>query len=207
MLTRELEETLSHAVDEAVRHKHEFVTLEHLLYALLEDSSARDILFNCGAQIDELARALEEYFDKDLEKMPSDVRTMPELTSTFQSTISYAVLQAEGSGQPAVDGGNILAALYQAEQSYAVYLLQQQGVMRLDILNYIAHGISKIDPIDSLPEGIDEDDLEISGEQPRKKPLESFCLELVAKAAAGEIDPIVGRAAEIERTIQVLCRR
>src|SRR6185436_5678408 len=159
MLTRELEETLSYAVDEAVKHKHEFVTLEHLLYALLEDTAAREILFNCGAQLDELARALEEYFDKHLEKMPADVKSMPELTSTFQSTISYAVLQAEGSGQAAVDGGNILAALYQAEQSYAVYLLLQQGVTRLDILNYIAHGISKIDSGDSdrfIPDGIED---------------------------------------------------
>ncbi|MFL6373206.1 MAG: Clp protease N-terminal domain-containing protein, partial [Pyrinomonadaceae bacterium] len=123
MLTRELEETLSHAVDEAVKHKHEFVTLEHLLFALLEDSSARNILFHCGAQIDELARALEEYFENVLEKMPANVKMMPELTSTFQSTINYADLQAQGSGQGAVDGGNILAALYQAEQSYAVYLL------------------------------------------------------------------------------------
>src|SRR4051812_47709039 len=146
MLTRELEETLSFAVDEAVRHKHEFVTLEHLLFALLEDASAREILFNCGAQIDELARALQEYFGDVLEKVPETAKTsMPELTSTFQSTISYAVLQAEGSGQGAVDGGNILAAMYQAEQSYAVYLLMQQGVTRLDILNYISHGISKID--------------------------------------------------------------
>src|SRR3954466_9448785 len=158
MLTRELEETLSYAVDEAVKHKHEFVPLEHLLYALLEDTAAREILFNCGAQLDELARALEEYFDSVLEKMPADVRTMPELTSTFQSTISYAVLQAEGSGQAAVDGGNILAALYQAEQSYAVYLLLQQGVTRLDILNYIAHGISKVDSQNPFSEPFDEDD-------------------------------------------------
>lgn len=208
MLTRELEETLSFAVDEAVKHKHEFVTLEHLLYALLEDTAAREILFNCGAQLDELARALEEYFDNVLEKLPADVRTMPELTSTFQSTISYAVLQAEGSGQDAVDGGNILAAIYQAEQSYAVYLLQQQDISRLDILNYIAHGISKLDPLAGIPEGVeDEDDLEGPGSQQKKKPLESFCVELVARAAAGEIDPIVGRTAEIERTIQVLCRR
>src|SRR5437868_1651903 len=141
MLTRELEETLSYAVDEAVKHKHEFVTLEHLLYALLEDSSARNILFHCGAQIDELARALEEYFENVLEKMPADAKTMPELTSTFQSTISYAVLQAEGSGQGAVDGGNLLAALYQAEQSYAVYLLKQQGITAYDILRFISHGI------------------------------------------------------------------
>ena len=211
MLTRELEETLSHAVDEAVRHKHEFVTLEHLLYALLEDSSARDILFHCGALIDELARALEEYFENVLEKMPPDVKTMPELTSTFQSTISYAVLQAEGSGQGAVDGGNILAAIYQAEQSYAVYLLLQQGVTRLDILNFISHGISKIDHgvDDNFPmfESGDDDEFDPEGSGQKKKPLESFTTELVAKAAAGEIDPIVGRNAEIERTIQVLCRR
>ena len=210
MLTRELEETLSFAVDEAVRHRHEFVTLEHLLFALLEDAAAREILFNCGAQIDEIGRALQEYFEKTLEKMPEGSKTMPELTSTFQSTISYAVLQAEGSGQPAVDGGNILASMYQAEQSYAVYLLLQQGVSRLDILNYISHGISKVDFGESLPDGIDDDEFDggpMGGGQSRKKPLESFTVELVAKAASGQIDPIVGRSAEIERTIQGLCRR
>jgi ATP-dependent Clp protease ATP-binding subunit ClpA len=209
MLTRELEETLSSAVDEAVKHRHEFVTLEHLLYALLDDSSARDILFNCGAQIDELARALADYFEGVLEKMPPDAKAMPELTSTFQSTISYAVLQAEGSGQGAVDGGNILAALYQAEQSYAVYLLLQQGVSRLDILNYISHGISKVDHPDflGLPDRADDDELDPANSQQRKKPLESFTTELVQRARDGGIDPIVGRNAEIERTIQVLCRR
>ncbi len=207
MLTRELEETLNIAVKEAVKHKHEFVTLEHLLFALLDDDAAQEILFNCGAHIDELNRALQEYFDNVLEKMPADIKTMPELTSTFQSTISYAVLQAEGSGQPAVDGGNILAALYQAEQSYAVYLLLQQNVSRLDILNYISHGISKVDSGDFMPDFDVEDDFEGPFDATRRKPLESFCVELVARAEAGEIDPIVGRMAEIERTIQVLCRR
>lgn len=207
MLTRELEETLNTAVKEAVKHKHEFVTLEHLLFALLDDTAAQEILFNCGAHIDELNRALLEYFDNVLEKMPADIKTMPELTSTFQSTISYAVLQAEGSGQPAVDGGNILAALYQAEQSYAVYLLLQQNVSRLDILNYIAHGISKVDSGDFIPDFDIDDEFDGPLDTGRRKPLESFCVELVARAAAGEIDPIVGRMAEIERTIQVLCRR
>ena len=208
MLTRELEETLSFAVDQAVKHKHEFVTLEHLLFALLEDRTAYEILFNCGAQVEEIGRALEEYFNNVLEKIPASANQMPELTSTFQSTIQYAVLQAEGSGQPAVDGGNILAALYQAEQSYAVYLLLQQGVTRLDILNYIAHGISKIESGEAVHEGIDEEELtEGVPQPPRKKPLESFTVELVERAGRGEIDPIVGRAAEIERTIQVLCRR
>ena len=207
MLTRELEETLSNAVDEAVRHRHEYVTLEHLLFALLEDNSAREILHNCGAQLDELARALEEYFQNVLEKMPENAKHMPELTSTFQTTIQYAVLQAEGSGQGSVDGGNILAAIYQAEQSYAVYLLLQQGITRLDILNYIAHGISKVEPGEPLPEGIDDEDIPEGAQPQRRNPLESFTVELVERAANGEIDPIVGRAAEIERTIQVLCRR
>ncbi len=205
MLTRELEETLSFAVDEAVKHKHEYVTLEHLLFALLEDAAAREILFHCGARIDEIGRALQEYFNSALEKMPPGAKAMPELTSTFQSTISYAVMQEEGSGQGAVDGGNILAALYQAEQSYAVYLLLQQGVTRLDILNYISHGISKVDHGEPLPDGVEDEEFDTPAQ--RKKPLESFTVELVAKAAAGEIDPIVGRTAEIERTIQVLCRR
>ena len=207
MLTRELEQTLSLAVDEAVRHKHEFVTMEHLLFALLEDPAGRDVLLSCGAEIDEIARALQEYFEGVLEKVPGEEKVMPELTNTFQSTISYAVLQAEGSGQPSVDGANILAALYQAEQSYAVYLLLQQGITRLDVLNYIAHGISKVDPADMLPDPDFDEDQEMPPGSQRKKPLESFTVELVAKAAAGLIDPIVGRSEEIERTIQVLCRR
>ncbi|HEY8560272.1 MAG TPA: ATP-dependent Clp protease ATP-binding subunit ClpA [Pyrinomonadaceae bacterium] len=212
MLTRELEETLSYAVDEAVKYKHEYVTLEHLLFALLEDNAARDILFNCGARIEEIASSLEEYFRDTLEKMPAGTQTMPELTATFQSTIQYALLQAEGSGQKTVDGGNILAALYQADQSYAVYLLKQQGITRLDILNYIAHGISKVDQnfeFDGMGEGDDEEQFaeERAAGGKRKKPLESFTEELVKLAREGKIDPIIGRAEEIERTIQVLCRR
>lgn len=211
MLTRELEETLSYAVDEAVKHKHEYVTLEHLLYALLEDNAARDILYNCGAKIEEMAKALEVYFADTLEKTPSNVQMMPELTSTFQATVQYAILQSEGSGQKSVDGGNILAALYQAEQSYAVYLLKQQGVSRLDILNYIAHGISKIDDPFPMPIGDgdfeDEEFAEDRAKPKPKNPLESFTVELVAKAAKGGIDPIIGRNEEIERTVQILCRR
>lgn len=211
MLTRELEETLSYAVDEAVKHKHEYVTLEHLLYALLQDNAARDILYNCGAKIEEIAKSLEEYFSETLEKTPANVQMMPELTSTFQATIQYAILQSEGSGQKSVDGGNILAALYQADQSYAVYLLKQQGVSRLDILNYIAHGISKIEDPFLMPMGDGEFEDEEFAEQrvkPKpKNPLESFTVELVAKAANGGIDPIIGRNEEIERTVQVLCRR
>jgi len=212
MLTRELEETLSYAVDEAVKHKHEFVTLEHLLFALLEDNAARDVLFNCGAQIEELAKSLEEYFTETLEKIPDGVQLMPELTATFQNTIQYAILQAEGSGQAKIDGGNILAALYQADQSFAVYLLRQQGVTRLDILNYLAHGISKIDnsfDLGGISEGVDDEQFaeERAAGGKRQKPLEAFTEELVQLALEGKIDPIIGRQEEIDRTIQVLCRR
>ncbi len=209
MLTRELEETLSLAVDEAVKRRHEYVTLEHLLFALLEDSAARDVLHNCGAKLEEVAALLEDYFGEVLDKVPEDVQVMPELTSTFQNTIQYAILQAEGSGQKNIDGANILAALYQAEQSYAVYLLLQQGVTRLDILNFMAHGISKIDDLAGFE--VDDDDDEFAEERAarpkRKKPLEAYTEELVALAREGKIDPIIGRQAEIERTIQVLCRR
>ena len=207
MLTKEVEETLSQAVDEAVKYKHEYVTLEHLLYALVQNSAAAEVLTHCGADLQTLRDSLLDYFRDVLEKMPEGSKQLPELTSTFQSTIQYAVLQAEGSGQSAVDGSNILAAFYQAEQSYAVYLLLQQGVTRLDILNYISHGISKIDIGGPFSEPFDDE--EFAGISPgeRKKPLESFTDELVERAANGQIDPIVGRTAEIERTIQILCRR
>ncbi len=211
MLTKELEKTLSIAVDEAVKRRHEYVTLEHLLFALLEDKSASDILFNCGADLLGIKTALTEFFETSIEQMPEGVNHMPELTSTFQSTIQYALLQAEGSGQNFVDGGNILAALFQSQHSHAVYVLNQQGMTRLDILNYISHGISKIEMLDDdSDEDMDEDMLfaeERAALPQRPKPLESYCVELVQKAEDGLIDPIIGREAEIERTIQVLCRR
>ena len=209
MLTRELEETLNYAVEAAVKYRHEYVTLEHLLYALLRDGAAREILFHCGAHIDEISKSLEEYFQEGIEKMPDRIKRMPELTATFQSTINYAVLQAEGSGQAEVDGGNILAALYQAEQSFAVYLLLKQGVTRLDILNYLSHGISKVDSGELFPDEYEQDPefVNSAGQKAKAKPLESFTVELVARAGQGLIDPLVGRTAEIERTIQVLCRR
>jgi ATP-dependent Clp protease ATP-binding subunit ClpA len=207
MLTKELEETLGLAVDQAVKRRHEYVTLEHLLYALLSDSVANDVLNNCGLNFDLLRKGLDEYLNEVVESIPEGIQLMPELTSTFQNVIQYAMSQAEGSGQKAVDGGNILVGLYQSEQSFAVYLLMQQGVTRLDILNYLAHGISKLDGVGEPSADGEEDELGVNPNQHRKKPLESFTVELVAKAERGEIDPIIGREKEIERTIQILCRR
>ena len=213
MLTKELEKTLSVAVDEAVKRRHEYVTLEHLLFALLEDEAAREIILHCGGNLAGIKASLATFFDSSVEELPDGVNQMPELTSTFQSTIQYALLQAEGSGQPKVDGGNVLAAMFQSENSHAVFVLNQQGITRLDVLNYIAHGISKLEFGDELEEGDFEENGMFAEERAndevrsKKNPLESFTVELVQKAKDGKVDPIIGREAEIERMIQVLCRR
>jgi ATP-dependent Clp protease ATP-binding subunit ClpA len=208
MLTKELEATLGIAVDEAVKRRHEYVTLEHLLYALCSDDAAAEVLINCNADITLLRQQLETYLSDVIEKLPENVQQMPELTSSFQHIVDYAIRQAEGSGQKAVDGGNILAAIFQAEQSYALFLLKQQGVSKLDVLNYISHGISKIyEEGEPVFDGEDED-FDMDGMPRRQRnTLEQFTVELVAKAAEGLIDPLIGRNSEIERTIQVLCRR
>jgi len=212
MLTKELEETLDFAVNEAVRLKHEYVTLEHLLYALLDDKTARDILFNCGAKLEEIGTELEDYFETSMEKILDEITQIPEPTSTFQMTLNYAIMQAQGSGQQRIDGGNILAAMFESENSHAVYLLKKQGVSRLDVLNYLSHGISKIDDFgDDMLGGIGVEsefaEERAAQQQKKPKPLDSFTVELVKKAEDGEIDPIIGREEEIERTIQILCRR
>ncbi|HYP49854.1 MAG TPA: ATP-dependent Clp protease ATP-binding subunit ClpA, partial [Pyrinomonadaceae bacterium] len=212
MLTKELQETLSAAVEEAVQRRHEYVTLEHLLFAMLNDSTARDVLYNCGSDLEKLGNELEKFFAERLETLPDGLTQMPELTSAFQSVLQYAMLQAEGSGQKEIDGGNILAALFQIENSYAVYLLRQQNITRLDVLNYIAHGISKVDDGFSAAFGdnpeIDEEFAEdAANRQAGKDPLKNFTTELVALAAEGKIDPVIGRNLELERTVQILCRR
>jgi ATP-dependent Clp protease ATP-binding subunit ClpA len=207
MLTRELQATLSAAVDAALRRRHEYVTLEHLLYALLDDATASNVIRHCGGETEALKRELEKFFDERIDHRERDTLEMPEQTLMFQRVLQYAILQAEGSGQKDVDGGNILAALFQAERSHAVYLLKKQGITRLDVLNYIAHGISKVaDDGEPVPEGFDAED-EITGAQNVRDPLAAFTVNLVERAAEGLIDPLIGRAPELLRTIQILCRR
>jgi ATP-dependent Clp protease ATP-binding subunit ClpA len=204
MITRELQQTLTAAVDEAIRRRHEYVTLEHLLYALLADGTAAKVIRQCGGDLRKLKRDLDKFFDENLLPRASDLTELPEQTAMFQRVLEYALLQAEGSGQKEVNGGNILAALYQAERSHAVYLLKQQGVTRLDVLNYIAHGISKVNP-QGTPGRVGADEEEDA--QQAADPLAAFTVNLVERAAAGGIDPLIGRTSEVERTIQILCRR
>ena len=203
MITKELQETLNFAAMEAIKRRHEYVTLEHLLYALMHDRTAANVVRHCGGDAAALVRELETFFAEKMESAPASSDTLPEYTAAFQRVVEYALMQAEGSGQREVDGGNVLAALYQSPNSHAVYLLKKQGIARLDILNYIAHGISKTDTLGRLiPEGADEEDTRRA-----RDPLASFTANLVERAAAGKIDPLIGRESEVARTIQVLCRR
>jgi len=207
MLTKELQATLSSAINEAMRRRHEYVTLEHLLYALLSDRTARDVIKQCGGDAVALRRELEKFFDERIEAHGGDgPAELPEQTQMFQRVLQYALLQAEGSGQPQVDGGNVLAALFQAERAHAVYLLKQQGITRLDVLNYIAHGISKIETTQEPAfEGAEDEELESPAAA--RDPLAAFTVSLVERARDGFIDPVIGRTPELERTIQILCRR
>ena len=199
---------MSAAVAEAIERRHEYVTLEHLLLALLSDRTAGNVIRNCGGDTDALRRDLEKFFDERVEPLAAQTPHVPEQTEMFTRILQYAMLQAQGSGQKEIDGGNILAALFQAERSYAVYLLRQQGVTRLDVLNFIAHGISKHSRTNE-PAGGDfdaETDAESSRPEPRD-PLAAFTANLNERAREGHIDPLIGRHVEVLRTIQILGRR
>jgi len=206
IITKELQATLELSADEAIKRRHEFLTLEHLLYALLLDKVAKDVIYNCGGDIDLLRRDLEEFFKESIQPLPRGVDRYPEQTPAYERVLNRAMEQAEASSQEKVDGGNILAALFGENHSHAKYLLEKQGITRLDILNYISHGISKVDEFgEPLPLGDDEDD-EVAARAMRD-PLQAFASNLIERAAEGGIDPLIGRASELERTIQVLCRR
>ncbi len=204
MITKELQATLNLALDEALKRRHEFLTLEHLLYAMLYDETANDVIRNCGGDLNLLRRDLEEFFRENLNPLPRGVNRDPEQTAAFERVLDHAVAQAQNSAQEKVDGGNILASLFEENHSHAKYLLEKQGITKLDVLNYISHGLVKFDE-DGEPLPIGEDDDE--DERPARDPLKAYAANLVERAAEGRIDPLIGRQMELERTIQVLCRR
>jgi ATP-dependent Clp protease ATP-binding subunit ClpA len=211
MITKELQATLNAAVEESARRQHEYVTLEHLLLALLSDKKAGEVIVNCGGDLNTLRRELEKFLAENMTQLEaSHMSEEPQQTIMFARVIQYALLQADGSGQRDVDGGNVLAALYQAEKSYAVYLLKAQNVSRLDVLRYMAHGISKLtEQAEPNLEGWnDEDDEGAAGAtETARDPLAAYTVNLVERAGEGHIDPLIGRAPEVLRTIQILCRR
>jgi ATP-dependent Clp protease ATP-binding subunit ClpA len=208
MLTSELQKTLNRAIRESTIRRHEYVTLEHLLHALLQEKTGSDVIRNCGGTLSEMRRDLEEFMGERLETLPKGIHDAPQPTAAFERVLERAVLQAQASGQTTIDGGNILAAMFQERRSYAVYLLEKQGIGRLDVLNYISHGISKHeaddddDAADLASPDAEEDALRLPGDA-----LTAFTVNLLERAKENKIDPLIGRDAEIQRTIHVLCRR
>ena len=204
MITKELENTLNLAVADATTRQHEYVTLEHLLLALLNDPTARDVIYHCGGNVDALKKDIEEFFAEHSEMVNADPSTLPEQTIAFQRVLQYALLQAQASEQQEVNGGGVLAALFHAKHSHAVFLLNRHGITRLAVLNYISHGISPIGEEEQAGEVNTDDDGEA---RPSRDPLQAFTVNLIERAAAGQIDPLIGRSDELQRTIQILCRR
>ena len=206
MLTQELQITLNTALNEALTRRHEFLTLEHLLFALLRERTASNVIRQCGGDIDELKRELEAFLTANIEQLPEGDEQTPGQTAAFQRVLQRALLQAQASGQDEINGGNILAALYYERHSHAVYLLEKQGITKLDVLNYISHGITKTSD-DSNPFSVETEMEEEEDGQSTRDPLAAFTANLVERAKEGRIDPLIGRTMEVERTIQVLCRR
>jgi ATP-dependent Clp protease ATP-binding subunit ClpA len=207
MISKELEGTLNTALREAKNRRHEYVCLEHLLYALLQDKDARTAIVNCGGDIDRLRKSLEEFFQTHLETLPAGVDHQPQQTLSFHRVLQRAVIHAQSAEKKEINGGNLLIAMFREPDSHAVYLLQEQGITRFDLVNYISHGVSKIPAAEEWSPG--EEAQSDTEEKPnrRVKPLEAFAVNLVMKAQQGNIDPLIGRDDEIERTIHVLCRR
>ncbi len=207
MLNKELELTLNMAFREASGKHHEFMTVEHLLLALLDNSSAASVLKACGADLPKLRQALEAFLDETTPVLSSDDGRETQPTLGFQRVLQRAVFHVQSSGKEEVTGANVLVAIFGEPDSQAVYLLNSQNITRLDIVNYISHGISKVSGEEEESENFSQNEEEGSAEQPAKTPLESYAINLNERARQGMIDPLIGRDQEIERAIQVLCRR
>ncbi len=208
LIAKELQTSFRNALEEARKMRHEYLTLEHLLLALTKDTRTREVLKACGANVKRLQERLETFLEETVERLPEDAEADPQQTIGVERVLHRAAMHALSAEQKVIDGGDVLVAIFREEESHALYLLQQEGVTRLDLLNYISHGITK-EGIPSergeprnVPAGEDED-----GEPQRKSPLEAYTTELNKEAKEGRIDPLIGREKELERTIQVLCRR
>ena len=209
MLNRELEVTLNLAFKEARAKRREFMTVEHLLLALLDNDAASAVLKACGANLDKLRHDLQEFIDSTTPLIPQhdeDRETQP--TLGFQRVLQRAVFHVQSSGKREVTGANVLVAIFSEQESQAVFLLKQQSVARIDVVNYIAHGISKVpghgEQHDSEQEMQDDEGGESSS---AGHPLDAYASNLNELARQGRIDPLVGREAEVERVAQILARR
>ena len=207
MLSNEVEVTIQVAMRDAFRRRHEYSTVEHLVYALLHDDSTLKVLKHCGADIDLLKKAFVEFLD-ELEEVDEEIDFETRPTLGFQRVIQRAVMHAMGANKEEVHGYNLLVSVYAEQDSHAAYLLREAGVDRLDVVSYISHGVSKA--VGSDPSAPGNEEMAGDGEEGDAlsgNPLEDFCTELTEQAKEGELDLLIGRDKEITRTIHVLCRR
>ncbi|MBV8970748.1 MAG: AAA family ATPase, partial [Sphingomonadaceae bacterium] len=214
--TRDLEHTLHNALAEASRRHHEYATLEHLLLALAGDTHAAAVMKACAVDIDELGANVTKYLDTELGALKTDASVEPAPTAGFQRVVQRAILHVQSSGREEVTGANVLVALFSERESHAVFFLQQQDMTRLDAVSFIAHGIAKAGPSETRAvkgsgPAKSEDEPEEKAAKGDKKggenALKQFTVNLNEKAKTGKIDPLIGRHAEVDRTIQILCRR
>ncbi len=210
MLSKELEFTLNLAFKEAREKRHEFMTIEHLLLALLGNPAAEDVLKACSVNLDQLRNELTVFLDETTPVLSEIDERDTQPTLGFQRVLQRAIFQAQSSGKKEVNGANVLVAIFNEQESQAVYLLNKQDVSRLDIVSYISHGISKVDDAN---EGIEDDDKSVEGNEElsdakaSQNPLDLYAVNLNKRAEEGRIDPLIGRKEEVNRTIQILCRR
>ena len=202
MISKDLSETLGFAVREAKKRRHEFVCIEHLLFAILFDGSGIEIIESSGGNIENIKNDLEQFFDEKMDRVPSDNEYVLQQTVGFQRVIQRAVNHVRSAEKSEVDVSDILASIFQEKDSHAEYFLSAEGISRFDVLNYISHNISNV------PSREDSGEVAKPGKKEKKKnPLELFTIDLVKYAAEGKLDPLIGRELEMERTIQILCRR
>jgi ATP-dependent Clp protease ATP-binding subunit ClpA len=221
--TRELEKTLHNALAEAARRTHEYATLEHLLLALTTDTHGAEVMKACNVELEELQSQLIRYLDTELSALKADSSVDPSPTAGFQRVVQRAILHVQSSGREEVTGANVLVALFSERESHAVFFLQQQDMTRLDAVSFISHGIAKSGQSEAKPPrgssggsagGSDRDEPEEKPAKPEKSDkkggesaLKQFTVNLNEKAKIGKVDPLIGRHAEVDRTIQILCRR
>ncbi len=204
MIAQELEVTLHMAFMDARQKRHEFISVEHLLLAMLDNPSASEVLRACGANLDGLREQVRRFIEEHTPKVGGDADVDTQPTLGFQRVIQRAILHVQSSGKKEVTGANVLVAVFGEKDSHAVYFLTQQGVTRLDIVNYISHGIAKAPQSEPARP---EESTETVAEATASSPLDSFAQNLNTQALAGKIDPLIGRDQELERVIQTLCRR
>jgi ATP-dependent Clp protease ATP-binding subunit ClpA len=204
MIAQELEVSLHMAFMDARQKRHELITVEHLLLAMLDNPSAAEVLKACGSNIDTLRNELTQYIDDHTPTISGEDEVDTQPTLGFQRVIQRAMLHVQSSGKKEVNGANVLVAIYGEKDSHAVYFLHQQGVTRLDVVNFIAHGVSKLNEGDTQKTSPEQEN---DQESPTSKALETYTINLNKMVLAGKIDPLIGRDSEIERVIQTLCRR